>query len=881
MPHDFATEFIGLTGSAPFPWQQCLYEKHFSMGDFPAACSIPTGLGKTAVVAVWLLALAANPEAVPRRLVYAVSRRTVIDQATAEAERYRERLAALPELAGLEQRLRGLCIATSDVPLALSTLRGRLADDREWMEDPARPAVVVGTVDTVGSRLLFSGDGCGFESRPLLAGLLGQDTLLVYDEAHLEPAFEHLIRAVRNEQRGGTEFRSLQLMALTTDPRVCGDVIRLGEADLADALVGRRLRAAKALHLHPLKDATRPAVELAARALAFKDCGRAVLVFARSTVVVQQVAQLIAREKSLANRVAQLTGVLRGWERDRFATANQVFSRFLLPSDQTCEPRGGTVYLVCTESGEVGTNLSADHLVCDLTPFDSMTQRLGRVNRVGDCNDSEAHVLHPEWFDPRDPFDAACEQTLAILRTLGGDVSPATLFSLEHSEKAAASRPSPTILPTTDVLFDAWALTTARGRLPGRPPIAPYLLGVAAWESPESQVAWREEVTALAPMYRSNEERMARQAMDRKRLAVFAADLLGLYPLMPHEILRDTTARVVAQLAIIARRTPYLIAWLLHAEGSVSVHTIADLAEPDEITRLAGRTVILPPAAGGLSGGLLVGEAADSEACDVADLQLDPGGLPRRLRRQGSTPDPDPPPGMWLLRQYDFDPAADEEDREPPGPNNATRPRERYFRWYTAPAAPAPNSMRSPLPRPWPQHSNGVARAAARLAATLFPDRPDLQRVLTVAGLLHGLGKKRQVWQRSIGNHSSDTVYETSGREMRPVDLSAYRPEFGSLLDAPADPAFRALESPDERDLTLHLVAAQNGRGRPHFPADEAFDPERPAAAWIAAAREVPRRFSSVQRTCGRWGLAYLEALLWAAGSAARAERSVPPEGIT
>ena len=75
----------------------------------------------------------------------------------------------------------------------------------------------------------------------------------------------------------------------------------------------------------------------------------------------------------------QLTGTLRGKERDELV-AKPIFQRFL----PKAAPKTETVYLVCTSAGEVGVNLSADHLVCDLSTFDSMAQRFGRVNRFGD-----------------------------------------------------------------------------------------------------------------------------------------------------------------------------------------------------------------------------------------------------------------------------------------------------------------------------------------------------------------------------------------------------------------------------------------------------------------------------------------------------------------
>jgi len=127
-------------------------------GDVPGALDLPTGLGKTSVMAVWLLASAVNL-ALPRRLVYVVDRRAVVEQASAEAERLREALAGM---AALSARL--------GAP-AVSTLRGQLLDNGAWTERPDATAIIVGTVDMIGSRLLFSGYGMAPRMRP---GRLGR-----------------------------------------------------------------------------------------------------------------------------------------------------------------------------------------------------------------------------------------------------------------------------------------------------------------------------------------------------------------------------------------------------------------------------------------------------------------------------------------------------------------------------------------------------------------------------------------------------------------------------------------------------------------------------------------------------------------------------------
>jgi CRISPR-associated endonuclease/helicase Cas3 len=162
----FRRQFADLTGNAsPFVWQEDLFASFFR-GSLPARIDLPTGAGKTSVMAVWLLALAAQAKqagaGLPRRLVWVVDRRVV-----EEADRLAKRLDKEQSLAGVREALAELCygIAPGDSPLAVSTLRGEREDNREWSENPTRPAIVVGTVDMVGSRLLFSGYGDGRSSQ--------------------------------------------------------------------------------------------------------------------------------------------------------------------------------------------------------------------------------------------------------------------------------------------------------------------------------------------------------------------------------------------------------------------------------------------------------------------------------------------------------------------------------------------------------------------------------------------------------------------------------------------------------------------------------------------------------------------------------------------
>ena len=253
--------FVALTGREPFRWQRRLFEEYLSKGHTPDAVDVPTGLGKTMVMALWLVARACGSP-LPRRLVYVVDRRAVVDQATEEAEKLRAALEgeaahfdALDEatrtrarLAAAETKERlGL---SEKRQLPISTLRGQHADNLEWLKDPHLPAIIVGTVDMIGSRLLFEGYGVSRRMRPMHAGLLGADSWILLDEAHLVPPFEGLLRsvAVFNSVAPVPGFRATALSA--TGRNASQRTFALEERDIqGDKRTFKRLTASKKLTL--------------------------------------------------------------------------------------------------------------------------------------------------------------------------------------------------------------------------------------------------------------------------------------------------------------------------------------------------------------------------------------------------------------------------------------------------------------------------------------------------------------------------------------------------------------------------------------------------------------------------------------------------------
>jgi CRISPR-associated endonuclease/helicase Cas3 len=879
---DFDAAFLALTGNPPFPWQKALYDDWFSKGKFPDACTLPTGLGKTSVIAVWLIALAHNPAAVPRRLVYVVNRRTVVDQTTNESENLR---ANLPKLKAWFPEL------------ALSTLRGQFADNREWSADPSRPAVICGTVDMIGSRLLFSGYGIGFKSRPLHAGFLGQDVLLVHDEAHLEKPFQDLLTAIKCEQGRCKEFGRFHVMALTATPRGGEQPFELTDAErnppetIPDnddplTITWKRLRAKKLLTITPIPDEKQVDSNIVETAYARgrESPDSAILIFVRTVEGVDDVRKGLRAKKIPEASISSLTGTMRGLERNRQAdprqdNADPVFARFLKKPKSTdnpwkTTPRSGTVYLICTAAGEVGVDISADHLICDLTPFDSMAQRFGRVNRYG-TGDSRIDVIHeakPNDKKKDDLFDQRRWLTLKVLRDLNRDASPYAIGQRPIEERIAGFTPTPTILPVTDFLFDAWALTTIKGKLPGRPVVEPYLHGISEWQPPETYVAWRNEVWEFRPRFGNEEDRKQREREETKRLAKFAAELIEDFPLKPHEFLRDSSSRVYDRLKKLkaAETTPV---WIVSDDDKVDVTSLGELilAGKEEIER---KTVLLAPSAGGLENGLL---SSDSKtANDVSDDWFEDAEqkIRRRIRIWNDDEDFDlKTEDMRLIRRIDMPSGEADEDAET-----------RSWHWFElVKDGDSDGSKSNKKPVLWEVHVGDVVKNATDIVNCL-PLSNDFKASIIFAARFHDHGKRRKRFQIVLGNFNyPEIVLAKSGKKGGRMD-EPYRHEFGSLLDV-LDPhqeycaQFQKLND-DMKELVLHLIAVHHGYGRPHFPSELAFDPEPPIGADSTGVTiAVVQRFARLQRKYGRWGLAYLESLLRAADYHASANPSSFLEG--
>lgn len=514
-PSDFPQFFAavhqdpnGSGAPTPFPWQQALVERIYHHDDartaWPEIIDVPTGLGKTAVLDVAVFLAAARPPSPYRRIFFVVDRRIVVDEAHDHAKRIATALdkPADPVTAAVAQALKQPGDDEGPV-LEVARMRGGVTWDARWVDRPDRYAIVTGTVDQIGSRLLFRGYGVTAEARPIDAALVGTDSLIIVDEAHLAEPLLETINALRELDHGfATTGPTIVRMSATHAP---GEqrVHTISAADEAHPVAGPRLRAPKTLHLVEARTTRAAAATAVPDALA-----RLALALAGPDRVVGVVANTVDRARAVFERVRDkydavlLTG--RSRPVDREYLLGQYYDRVKAGRAKA----GGPFVLVATQTIEVGADIDLDALVTESAPLASLVQRLGRLNRRGRRDVALALVVHDTSVGEDDPvYGPARAATwnwlkqrlgtdpvvysarLNVDQLEGGlDVSPLALriLTVGHPPELRPRADYVPVLPRATL--DAWVRTSPAPH--PDPPIEPFLHGITDAQ-PSVRLVWR------------------------------------------------------------------------------------------------------------------------------------------------------------------------------------------------------------------------------------------------------------------------------------------------------------------------------------------------------------------------------------------------------
>ncbi len=418
MPHDYSSFFRTAlrTEGNPFGYQTRLAKQ-----DWPDLIEIPTGLGKTAAIIVaWLYKRLGHESGTPRRLVYCLPMRTLVEQTVDNAKTWIDNLTE----AGI--------YAKSNAP-KVATLMGGVCD-KDWDIDPVNDSLIVGTQDQLISRALNRGYGISRFRWPIDFGLLNNDCLWIMDEVQLMGAglsTTAQLEAFRRSMGTVLPCRSIWMSATiqanwlnTVDfkaylPHLTK--VSLSDEECQEDAVRQRIKAEKVLYKAKC-DLAKP-VSVAKFVLEKHQPHSLTLVVLNRVKQAQAIFEQLVENTSKDKTRPEIILI---HSRFRLKDRIRLMQRLLEKPNET-----GTI-CVSTQVVEAGVDVSAKTLITELAPWSSMIQRFGRGNRYGIEKECRVYWIDVQLGNKSQsvPYDA---EDLAYARQL--------LESLENQSIASADLP--------------------------------------------------------------------------------------------------------------------------------------------------------------------------------------------------------------------------------------------------------------------------------------------------------------------------------------------------------------------------------------------------------------------------------------------------------
>lgn len=417
----------GSNGKRPRAYQIALAE-----GRWPETLAVPTGFGKTAaILAAWLWKIGQGDAQTPRRLVYCLPMRTLVEQTERAAKTWVAAANAAFD-----------CDIALDVHIG-GRSRGQLGLPN-WIRNPEVPAIVIGTQDLLISAALMRGYGASRYRWPVDFALLHNDAFWVFDEVQLTGATlvtSAQLEGFRRRFGTGGSCRTLWMSATldpswlrTVDftPTDCYRPHDLSDVDMAQAQ--HLWTARKNLHALDLadhdvskKDGLQSyAAGIATKARELTRSGTDTILFMNTVARAQAVYDALGHCGDDPRRLL-VHSRFRAAERDALLTR--------LTDER---PIAGRI-VVATQALEAGVDVTSATMITEIAPWSSLVQRFGRCNRYGECGERGADVFWVDLGDeqgaarPYDPGDFTdARRALATLSACG----PADMAAIPPSAPA-------------------------------------------------------------------------------------------------------------------------------------------------------------------------------------------------------------------------------------------------------------------------------------------------------------------------------------------------------------------------------------------------------------------------------------------------------------
>ncbi|MHB1544331.1 MAG: type I-G CRISPR-associated helicase/endonuclease Cas3g [Gammaproteobacteria bacterium] len=418
------------------------YQRRLAEEQWPELLDVPTGMGKTAaVVLAWLWKRQIKKDSdTPRRLVYCLPMRVLVEQTENNIRSWLENIGVLGE--------------TGEGKVSVHVLMGGADDLKTWAEYPEEDMILIGTQDMLLSRALMRGYGLSRYQWPIHFSLLHNDCLWVFDEVQLMGAglaTSAQLEAFRRSFPLAKNSRSLWVSA-TLNRTWLGTVNLVPHLDSFTTLsIGDEDRQQAGDRLAAVKSIARANVGLTSDSQNQK--GRKAYLQALCDAILG-VHDVNSQTLVIVNRVDRAQDLFRLLQTARPGQHDLLIHARFRAAERAAQTRrlrdeaSTNRIVVATQAIEAGVDMSSKVLVTELAPWSSLVQRFGRCNRYGEYNASGARVL---WINIEDDADTLpyASEILAAARNKLNELTNASPQALPATDEA---HPLTAVLRRKDLL---------------------------------------------------------------------------------------------------------------------------------------------------------------------------------------------------------------------------------------------------------------------------------------------------------------------------------------------------------------------------------------------------------------------------------------------
>ena len=359
---EFTKFFEIMHGFKPYPYQYRLMES-FIKGNYPKTLSIPTGLGKSYIVTIFIFTLYKRPDITPRRLIFVSDRQLYCHNVGVLSHKILNRLKNSNNILIREIREK-LNEISGDELLYIDTTPGGIPLYSNTYPLPNTPYITILNEYTFMSRVLFCNNVNG-RLNSIYGALYGNDCLVILDDIKEPNTITNTLQNISNISQQ-IRYHVIAMSSMDGNCDIKPDDLKIEK-------------------IHQTIHAKKPIKVISCDKTSLNDTIHSIIAkypVGRICVMLNDIQTAMKFYKTIRNRNSCIiTGRMRPFDAKRANIRSRI--------------------VVCTSCIEVGPDMNFDIMITEICDVKSLCNRFGRLNRYGDTENNHGYIICNEVTDEK------------------------------------------------------------------------------------------------------------------------------------------------------------------------------------------------------------------------------------------------------------------------------------------------------------------------------------------------------------------------------------------------------------------------------------------------------------------------------------------------